>query len=465
MKLYFYGGAQSVTGSNYLLEHGGERVLVDCGLFQGSRYSEMLNYEPFPYPAKNIRAVCITHSHADHTGRLPKLYKEGFRGSIYASPPACDIIRVALPDTMHRIAEEARKDHHEPLFTPKHLRGTEALLRPVAYDSRVSLIPHLSATFRNAEHILGSSTIEFVAEEEKGRTRIVFTGDLGNSSSPLLRPMEYPSGVEYAVIESAYGSRIHESFGESIELLRSVIMTTVQRHGALMIPSFAIERTQLLLLELDKLFDQKRIPRVPVFVDSPLAEKVTRVYDKYVHRYFNNDAISSLQNNGGLFRFPWLTFTTTTAQSKAINEMPPPKIIIAGSGMSNGGRILHHEQRYLPDPASTILFVGYQAEGSLGREIFNLRKSAVASPVVRIFGEPVPVRCDIRAIGAFSAHADQKGLLEFLRYANRDNTLKSVFVVQGEIESASVLAQKVKEELGVEAFVPAPGQSFDLSHV
>lgn len=455
MQLSFFGGTRSVTGANYLLEAAGKKVLIDCGLFQGTRFSEELNYQPFAYNPESIDIVCITHSHADHIGRLPKLYRDGFRGKIFATEPTAEIIKVALPDTLDKISQEARQGGHPVLYTPEDVDHVGGLFDPVQYGKPVHLNENLDIIFHDASHILGSAIVEFLVREDGHEKRIIFSGDLGNPPTVLLNPIDYVADADYALIEAAYGDRIHEDRTERRTKLLNAILETVKRRGVLMIPSFAIERTQELLLELDQLFENGELPHIPIFVDSPLATKITKVYGRF-SSYFNPAAVKILKDNKGIFEFPWLQFTGSVQDSKQINNVPSPKIIIAGSGMSQGGRILHHEARYLSDPASTILFVGYQVEGSLGRRILDEAKE------VSIFGELIPVRCHVKAIGAYSAHADQNGLVEYVRRANQGRGLKHVFVVQGEGASSDALAQRIRKDLGVDVVVPIFGQVVSL---
>lgn len=433
MTITFYGGAGEVTGANYLLEHSGIKFLVDCGLHQGSKYAEDLNYEQFAYRPADIAFVLITHSHIDHVGRLPKLYRDGFRGTVYATEPTADLMAIALPDNMQLMAREAEHDGHTPLFEQKDLEGLMKLVKGMPYGQAIELASDIRVAFHDAGHVLGSAIIEIQFQNKK----LFFSGDLGNPPAPLLRPTEFVHDADELVIESAYGDRQHEGRPERREKLVAIITETIARKGTLMIPSFALERTQELLFELNELHDTKQIPTVPIFVDSPLAIKLTGVYEKYFQ--------------ATLFRFGGLTFTPTHDESKKINDVPSPKIIIAGSGMSQGGRILHHESRYLHDPSSTILFVGYQVEGSLGRKIQRGDKE------VKIFGQSLSVRCRVESLGSYSAHADQPALLEWVRQASRGGKLKQVFVVQGEEHASKALAELIKSELGIAASVPVAG--------
>jgi len=447
MKITFCGGAQSVTGANYLLDVNGFRFLVDCGLFQGSSYAEELNYQPFPYNPHKISALCVTHSHTDHIGRIPKLWKDGFRGEIYATEPAVDLIKVALPDNANIIADEAGRMGREPLFSEEDVEGAVKLLSPVKYYKKIKLNEDVSVVFHNAGHVLGSAVLEVQAEGKK----IYFTGDLGNPPTPLLPYPDKITDADYVIVESAYGDRIHEDKLQRKNILEKTIEDTVSRGGVLMIPSFALERTQELLYELNELVENNRIPKVPIFIDSPLAIRITDVYKKY-QSYFNSSATHVIKSGDNIFDFPGLVMTLTAEESKAINNVKPPKIIIAGSGMSNGGRIIHHEKRYLSDPKSTILFVGYQAAGTLGRRILEGESS------VKMFGEDIKVRCSIRSIGGYSAHADQAQLVEWIKNSNINKKLKKVFVVQGEPEASLSLATLLKDRELIDSYAPKSGE-------
>ncbi|HEY4506852.1 MAG TPA: MBL fold metallo-hydrolase [Candidatus Paceibacterota bacterium] len=463
MKITFHGGAKTVTGANYLLEHNGIKMLIDCGLNQGGKYAEDLNYQPFNYSPSEINYVFVTHSHIDHIGRLPKLYKDGFRGVVYATKATSDLMEVALPDNMRQIQIEAKGADHAALFEQEDIGGLMSLVQNVEYDKSFP-VGDVDVVFHDAGHILGSSIIEIkwkVAESVGGQEfrKIYFSGDLGNPPTPLLRETEKIKDADYVVVESAYGNRVHEGRDERRQKLTSVIKDTVDRGGVLMVPSFAVERTQEFLYELNNLLNENKIPKLPVFVDSPLAIKMTEVYRKN-SGYFNLDTKYLIDSGDDIFNFPGLKMTSSTEESKKINEVPAPKVIIAGSGMSQGGRILHHEARYLPDPNSTILFVGYQVDGSLGRKI---QKGDLE---VRIMGQTVPVRCHIENLASYSAHADQPNLLEWVggsvSFNGGEGRLKKVFVVQGEDESSRTLANLIHERYGVDAVAPVTGQEFSL---
>lgn len=456
MKLTFYGGAQSVTGANYLLEFADEKssggvrkVLIDCGLAQGSHFVEEHNYQPFKYSPADINEVLVTHAHIDHTGRLPKLFKDGFRGVVYSTPPTRDFAELLLLDSEHILQQEAERARHEQLYREDDVIGLMGYWRGVSYHQKIPLGEKASATFYSAGHILGSASISIEAEGKK----IIFSGDLGNQPAPFIGPAECPTDADYCVMESAYGNRIHEDLSERRSKLEKVIVETMKAGGALMIPAFALERTQILLLELKDMLAKHSIPNVPIFIDSPLAIKLTAVYNLY-RTYFKPELQHRFSDIQDMFKFPGLHMTATTEDSKAINSVANPKIVIAGSGMSHAGRILHHERRYLPDPKSTLLIFGYQAEGSLGRLLLN------GAPAVRIMGEEVTVRAKIKALGAYSAHADQRQLLDWIKPLK--NSVKKVFLVQGEGDAAGVLASKIEGEFGISSEVPTEGESVVL---
>ncbi|MDO8470126.1 MAG: MBL fold metallo-hydrolase [bacterium] len=450
--LTFCGGCGGTTGSNYLLETETTKILVDCGLHQGSSFGERHNYEPFPYDPKSIDAVFITHGHVDHIGRLPQLVKAGLTCPIYSTPPTKDVAEFLLLDSEHLLEEEARKKKHAPLYRVEDVATTLSIWRKVPYHEPIT-VGDITATLYDAGHILGSASILV----EAGGKRIVFSGDLGNMPEPLINPVEYFTDADYVLVESTYGGRVHEELDRRRDILEDVIENTAAAGGTLMIPAFALERTQELLFELNQLIEHGRVPTVPVFIDSPLAIKLTAIYQKYArdHTYFNEHAVELIRDGENIFNFPGLRLTLTTEESKQINEVSPPKVIVAGAGMSNGGRILHHERRYLSDPKSAILFIGYQGVGSLGRMVLE------GAETVKIFGETVPVRARKYSLSGYSAHADQPQLLRWVEPLRL--TLTRAFVVQGDADQAEPLAQKIRDEFAVDAVVPSLGDSAVLS--
>jgi len=457
MTLTFFGGARSVTGANYLLEVSGKKYLIDCGMIQGSEFSDEQNYQPFPYNPGEIEAVLLTHAHVDHLGLLPKLCKEGFEGKIYSTIPTKDLASPIFEDTLGLLLEQVEKEGKPMLYGGEDVQKSLTLFEGIPYGKKIIINEDFSFCFRDAGHVLGSAIIEIWAKEPKGKKKslrkVVFSGDLGNPPTPLLRPTEFIKEADYVVIESTYGNRLHEDRDLRKSLLEDAIEDTIAQKGVLMMPAFALERTQELLYEFNELVENHRIPLVPIFIDSPLAIKLTDIYKKYPD-YFNDEARSLIKKGDELFNFSGLRLTKTVRESKEINGTAPPKIIVAGSGMSNGGRILHHERRYLSGSKNLLLILAWQAAGSLGRRLLDGEKR------VKIFDESVEVKCKIQAIGGYSAHPDQQGLMAWIK--RFEKPIRKVFVVQGEEEAALALVTNIQDNLGIEAAAPMRGEKFEL---
>ena len=447
-KVTFHGGTGSVTGANFLLEVDGKKILVDCGLTQGFKVADDVNWDPFPYNVVEIDILFITHAHVDHIGRIPKLIHEGFRGKIYSTLPTKAIAEIILEDTAGILSKNTEFDL-ATIYSPENLKMMMTLWQGFLYHEKIKLTENLEVSFRDAGHILGSAMVEFIFNGKK----ILFTGDLGNSPSPLLPDTEKITDIDYLIMESVYGDRNHESRNDRRKNLEIVIEDNYKRKGTLIIPTFSLERSQELLFELDELVEQDRIPVMPIYFDSPLAIRLTEVFKKYKD-YFNDTAKKAISSGEHIFDFPGLHETLRSEESRTINTVPNPKIVIAGSGMSSGGRIIHHERHYLPDPNNTILLMGYQAVGTPGRLIQEGVKT------VRITGEDVTVRSHVVTISGYSGHKDSEHLINFVE--DSSETLKKVFVVMGEPKSSMFLVQKLRDNLGVEAYAPEKGDVVSL---
>jgi metallo-beta-lactamase family protein len=444
-KVTFCGGAGTVTGANFLLEVDGKKILIDCGLTQGIKLADDVNWAPFIYNPAEIDILFVTHSHIDHIGRIPKLIHDGFRGKIYSTPPTKALSLPMLEDTMEILSKSSEFDL-DKIYTPENIRTAMSLWNAVVYHEKISITPDLEVSFLDAGHILGSAMVEFVYNGKK----ILFTGDLGNSPSPLLPDTEKVTNADYLIMESAYGDRNHENREDRRKFLEAVIEDNHKRKGTLIIPTFSLERSQELLFELNDLVENNRIPVMPIFLDSPLAIRLTEVFKQY-KEYFNETAQKALSSDKHLFNFPGLRSTLESKDSKMINNVPGPKIVIAGSGMSAGGRVVHHERHYLPDPNNTLLLIGYQSLGTPGRLIQEGLKT------VQISGEYVNIKSHIVTISGYSGHKDSDGLLNFVEDAQE--TLKKVFVVMGEPKSAMFLVQKLRDNLGIAAYAPEAGDT------
>lgn len=449
MQLHFYGAAQEVTGSCYLVDTKSRRILIDCGMFQGERYADEKNEEHFPFDPTTIDTVLITHAHIDHNGRIPKLVREGFRGKIWATKPTRELIYFMWQDTVHIMRYAYEKTGQAMLYDEADVKHAYALIQGVPYGERVELGSEVWAEFHDAGHILGSSWIRL----HSGERELVFSGDIGNDEAPIIRDTELIGNADYIICESTYGDRIHEEIFGRKSKLKTVIEDTIARGGTLLIPAFSIERTQEILYELNWLIEEcKCLPKVPIYLDSPLAIHATGVFKEY-KEYYDTEAKELSGKDRDLFSFPGLVATISSEESKKINTVVGSKVIIAGSGMMNGGRIMHHLPRYLPDPKSTLLVVSYQAEGTLGRKITSGAKS------VQIFGEKVDIKCRIEAIHSYSAHGDQEKLLSWIRSGK--NT-QHIYITHGDKLASENLAVRIEKELKISASVPAFGSRVEM---
>jgi metallo-beta-lactamase family protein len=461
----FLGAARTVTGSNFLIEtKDGKRLLVDCGLFQGNSVIESRNHGDWGFDPAAIDAMILTHAHIDHSGRIPRLVKDGFRGPVFTSPPTAELCEIMLLDSAHvqamdaqwQTKKNARRGEApvEPLYTADDVRDCLRYIRPVERDIIVSPVPGIRMRLRNAGHILGSCIIELWIADDGGEIKLVFSGDLGNKNQLIVKDPDEIADTQYLFMESTYGDRCHRTFEESRAELLEAINYAADRGEKVIIPAFALERTQEILYLLGEFQREGALPEIPVYLDSPLAIKATEIFRKN-KKYYDEEARAIVENGFDPFDMPLLRFTPTAEESIAINRTKGPAIVISANGMCTAGRIKHHLKHNLWRPGSSLIIVGYQAEGTTGRKIVDGAKT------VRIFREEIAVKARVFTIGGFSAHADQKGLLEWARSFRESNP--RVFLVHGEERSSVALAEKIRNELGLETHIPDWKESVTLT--
>ena len=459
--LTFYGATGTVTGSRFLLEINNKKLLIDCGLFQGSKQNRLKNWETFPVNPGEVERILLTHAHIDHTGYLPRFCKDGFMGKIHCTHTTYDFLEILLKDSAHLQEEDAAWANKKgfskhkpalPLYTVEDAENSLSYFSPVNYGEDLFIEDNLRVKFKDAGHILGSSFIDVRIRDGNKRKKILFGGDLGRPNIPILRDPDQVFDVDYLVLESTYGDRLHNDDSPMKNLAR-VINESVDRGGVLIIPSFAIGRTQTLLYAIRQLEEENKIPSLSVFVDSPMAIDATEIFKKRIAEQDFHARLGFLKGKQ-IFQPKRLQICKSRSQSKEINKQKNRAVIISASGMVNGGRILHHMIERLPNPKNTILFVGYQAEGTRGRAMLE------GIEKLKIHGKYVPVKAKIETISGYSGHADYREILAWLMGFNRPP--KKTFLVHGEPVARNALKEKIEEHFGWEVAVPEFGESFDL---
>ena len=475
MKVTFLGATKTVTGSNFLVEGAGRKFLVDCGLYQGSDKEELKNAEPFPFDVNEIDFMLLTHAHIDHSGRIPKLYKDGYRNPIYTTNATCDLCAIMLPDSGHIQETEAEWKNRkrirrgelpiDPIYDAETAAKCLELFKGEPYDQIIELDDNIHIRFNDAGHMLGSSTIEIWIKENGENKKIVFSGDIGNNDIPLLSEPTMIEDADFLVMESTYGNRKHIRNDNKAELFIDIVTDTLKKGGIVVIPSFAVGRTQEILYELNKIkdsnldtpeFEKKYeiLMRTPVYVDSPLAISATEVFKENMN-LFDEETQELIKRGDNPLEFNGLQFTKTVEESKALNESNESSIIISASGMCEVGRIKHHLKHTIWNPKNTILFVGYQAQGTLGRKIVDGAKT------IKLFGEEIAVNARVEYIEGYSGHADQDGLLNFVYSFIKKP--EHIFLVHGEEEGQKVLRDLIHETTDLPVTIPGYGETYDLS--
>lgn len=468
MKIKFCGASTGVTGSCHLLTSGEHKILLDCGQFQGGKAQDALNYEKFPFEPSEIECVVLSHAHIDHCGRLPLLTKRGFEGKIYCTDATADLLSVMLKDSAYiheketewknRKAERAGREQVEPLYTIEDAEKTLTLLSPILYDQQIEINPDMKIVFNDAGHILGSAITELWVTEDDKESKIVFSGDLGMEGRPILRDPTYIKKADYVIMETTYGNRIHKELGSGVEKLIEIILNTTRRGGNVVIPSFAVGRTQELIYELNRFYDsnneyRKELDKIFVYVDSPMATTATEIFRRNA-QVFDEETREYILKGDNPLEFKNLKFTRSSKESQDLNFNKEPKIIISASGMCEAGRIRHHLKHNLWNPKNSIVFVGYQGQGTLGRSLVEGIK------MVTLFGEEIQVNAEIHNLEGFSGHADQNGLFAWL--AHFEQRPKQIFLVHGEEDSKKDFAKLVNEKLSYEPIVVMGNSEFEL---
>ena len=468
MKIKFCGASTGVTGSCHLLTSGEHKILLDCGQFQGGKAQDALNYEKFPFEPSEIECVVLSHAHIDHCGRLPLLTKRGFEGKIYCTDATADLLSVMLKDSAYiheketewknRKAERAGREQVEPLYTIEDAEKALSLVSPILYDQQIEINSDMKIVFNDAGHILGSAITELWVTEDDKESKIVFSGDLGMEGRPILRDPTYIKKADYVIMETTYGNRIHKELGSGVEKLIEIILNTTRRGGNVVIPSFAVGRTQELIYELNRFYDsnneyRKELDKIFVYIDSPMATTATEIFRRNA-QVFDEETREYILKGDNPLELKNLKFTRSSKESQDLNFNKEPKIIISASGMCEAGRIRHHLKHNLWNPKNSIVFVGYQGQGTLGRSLVEGIK------MVTLFGEEIQVNAEIHNLEGFSGHADQNGLFAWL--AHFEQKPKQIFLVHGEEESKKDFAKLVNEKLSYEPIVVMGNSEFEL---
>lgn len=463
MKITFFGAVREVTGSMHLLAVNGSQVLLDCGLCQGKRKEAFERNRNLPFDAASIDACVLSHAHIDHSGNLPTLVNRGFTGKVLATPATMDLCDIMLRDSVHLQLKDVEyvnkkrarqgKNLFEPLALPEDVDRVMGQFESVPYETVTEVVPGLDITFHDAGHILGSAVTTIDFKGKNGASRLLFTGDLGRKDMPILKDPVVVRDVDYLITESTYGNRLHPPRRDVQKALKALVHKVVERRSKLVIPSFSVGRTQQLVYFLRELYDDHEIPRLPVYVDSPLSSRATEVYEKHTECY-DREALKILREGDEPFTFRSLTYITDVEDSKALNDAEGPVVILSASGMCEGGRILHHLKNSIEDSRNVILFVGYQAEDTLGRRIVRHQDP------IRIFGEEYKLRAEVHSIEALSAHADRNELLDYFR--EMGPRVRQAFVVHGEMEEATPFSEALDQLGARNVTIPDRGQSAPL---
>jgi len=460
-RLTFYGAVGTTTGSRFLLETSGKKLLIDCGMFQGAKENRLQNWKRFPIPPSDIDAILLTHAHNDHSGYIPKMFRDGFSKNVHCTHATEDICKILLKDSAKLQKEDAawankkgfsKHKPARPLYTTDDAAGAIELFAPVNYGQELLIQENIRVKFKDAGHILGSAMIDIKTTNGRNGRKVLFSGDLGRPDRAVLRDPVQVYDVDYLVLESTYGDRLHDHGSYADELVR-VINESLNRGGILVIPAFSIGRTQTLLYNIRELEEQGRIPVMPIFVDSPMAIDATRVFQKRTSDLDLSSRLSAVEGKK-IFQPEKVRFCRTRAQSQEINAINSEAIVISASGMATGGRVLHHLAQRLPHPSNTVLFVGYQARGTRGRAILEGREH------VKVHGRYIPIKAHVETVSGFSAHADYNEILAWLMGFNKPP--EKTFIVHGEPEASTAMAERIREHFGWDVIVPKLSEGYDL---